>query len=305
MKPYIEPLLLIVAIIAGSLTGLFSFEISFVDSSIIAMLFFLFYNVSFDKLLQGVKNKKYLSIAWVSNFVIIPTLAFIIGSIFVDRSSAVFIGLIIYLIAPCTDWFLGFTKLAKGDVEINSALLPINLLSQILLLPFYLYVFTANTIGIPFDSFFDVLINWVLLPFVVAQLLRFIIMKLKILKKSESFAELGMVISLIVLVFSIFNSNIDSLIINISLLPVILIVIFIFFVVTYFLMKYISRKVAFSKKEEASLTMTTAARNAPLMLAISLGLFPQETVIHLVLIIGMLVEFPHLITITYLLKRKI
>ncbi|MDW3190814.1 MAG: hypothetical protein R8G66_00530 [Cytophagales bacterium] len=59
-----------------------------------------------------------------------------------------------------------------------------------------------------------------------------------------------------------------------------------------------------SQREEVSLTMTTAARNAPLMLVVSLIFFPQEPLIHLVLVIGMLVEFPHLINITYLLKRK-
>lgn len=306
MKQLREPLFLIIAIIAGSLTGLYStFEMSFVDSSIIALLFFLFYNLSFDKYLQGAKNKKYLSIAWVSNFVLIPSLAFIIASIFVDNSNAVFVGLIIYFVAPCTDWFLGFTKLANGNVEVNSALLPINLLSQIVLLPVYLYVFTARTISIPFDSFFDVLINWVLLPFVAAQLLRFIVAKLskQYLEKSNVLAELGILLSLVLLVFSIFHSNIHSLLEDIHLLPIIFVVILIFFVITYFLMKLISKKLTLSKEEKVSLTITTAARNAPLMLVISLGLFPQETAIQLVLIIGMLIELPHLIAITYLLKR--
>ncbi|MEM1322552.1 MAG: bile acid:sodium symporter [Bacteroidota bacterium] len=210
-----------------------------------------------------------------------------------------------YFVAPCTDWFLGFTKLANGNVEVNSALLPINLLSQIVLLPVYLYVFTARTISIPFDSFFDVLINWVLLPFVAAQLLRFIVAKLskQYLEKSNVLAELGILLSLVLLVFSIFHSNIHSLLEDIHLLPIIFVVILIFFVITYFLMKLISKKLTLSKEEKVSLTITTAARNAPLMLVISLGLFPQETAIQLVLIIGMLIELPHLIAITYLLKR--
>jgi ACR3 family arsenite efflux pump ArsB len=307
MKLYLEPLLLILAIVAGSLTGMFfPFETSLADFFIISMLFFLFYNISFDKFLKGAKNKKYLSVAWVSNFILIPTLAFTIVSIFVDNSNAIFIGLIIYLVAPCTDWYLGFTKLARGDVEINSALLPLNLLSQIVLLPVYLYVFTDSAISIPFDSFFDVMIFWVLLPFVVAQLLRFLVATFskRFMAKIDSVAESGMHLSLIFLVFSIFNTNIDSLIYNVYFLPIIFIVIFIFIVITYFLMRFISRKFVFSKKEEVSLTITAVARNAPLMLAISLGFFPQETAIHLVLVIGMLAEVPLLITITYLLKKN-
>lgn len=307
MKPYLEPLLLALAILAGSLTGLFtSFESSLVDFFIIAMLFFLFYNISLDGFLKGIKNRKYLSIALLTNFVAIPILAFLLASIFVDASSAVFIGLIIYLVAPCTDWFLGFTKLAQGDVEINAALLPFNLLAQILLLPVYLFVFTANSVSIPIDAFFDVLIYWVLFPFVIAQVVRFAVSKISegVFEKSNSLAELAMLLSLILLVFSIFNSNIESLIANTSILPNIFIVIFLFFVITFFLVRIISRAVAFPKKEEVSLTITTAARNAPLMLGISLVLFPQQILIHLVLVIGMLLEFPHLITVTYVLKNK-
>jgi uncharacterized membrane protein len=51
--------------------------------------------------------------------------------------------------------------------------------------------------------------------------------------------------------------------------------------------------------------MTTAARNAPLMLVISLLLFPNQTIIQLVLIAGMLLEIPLLVTITYFAQRQI
>ncbi|MEO1021559.1 MAG: bile acid:sodium symporter [Bacteroidota bacterium] len=308
MKPYLEPVLLSVAIIAGSLSGLFiSLDTSLTDFFIIAMLFFLFYNISLSGFMKGIKNRKYISIALLSNFVVIPIIAFFLARIFVDSSSAVFIGLMMYLIAPCTDWFLGFTKLAHGDVEINTALLPLNLLSQILLLPVYLYVFTAKSAAIPFDAFFDVLLYWVLLPFGIAQVVRFIVSRSgdSNLEKSHSLAEKGVLLSLILLVFSIFNSNIESLIANTAVIPQIFAVVFVFFVTTFFLVKLISKIAAFSRQEEVSLTMTTAARNAPLMLGISLILFPEQVLIHLVLIIGMLLEFPHLITITYLLKRKV
>ena len=136
MKAYLEPFILLIAILLGAVTGLnFSLDSNLVNYSIIAMLCCLFFNVSIEHLLKGVKNKKYLSVAWLTNFILLPTIAFAISSFFVNKDSMIFVGLIFYLIAPCTDWFLGFTKLAKGDVDINLALFPINLLSQILLLP--------------------------------------------------------------------------------------------------------------------------------------------------------------------------
>ncbi|WP_109832465.1 arsenic resistance protein [Reichenbachiella versicolor] len=308
MKPYLESLLMIAAIVAGSLVGLFtSFQSSWTDYFILAMLFFLFYNISLDKLFKQIKNKRYLLTALLSNFVAIPTIAFLLASMFVSNESAIFIGLIIYMVAPCTDWYLGFTKLAGGDVELNSALLPFNLLLQILLLPVYLYAGTSNSFSIPFDAFFEVMVYWVLLPFVIAQMVRLLVNKLKpfLFEKSVSLSERLTFIAIVLLIFSIFNSNVESLIENAFVLPKMFAAILSFFILTFFLARFISRASSFSKKEEVSLTMTTAARNAPLMLAVSLIFFPDEPLIHLVLVVGMLVEFPHLITITYFLKKKV
>ena len=235
MKAYIEPFSLILAIILGAFSGLmYILPESMINYSIILMLGCLFFNVSLEHLLQGVKNKKYLSIAWITNFVFLPTIAFLISSLFVDNSSMVFIGLIFYLVAPCTDWFLGFTKLAEGDVDVNLALLPINLLSQILLVPMYLFLFTNSYTQIDFAAFFDVLLYWVLYPFFVAQLLRFVCSKIGDLAliNINKYAETGMFVSLMVLVFVIFNNNIESLVSNLSILPVTLLVVISFFVLS-------------------------------------------------------------------------
>ena len=306
MNAYLEPIILIGAIIIGASTGIvYSIHSSIVDYSIISMLCCLFFNISIGHLLKGVKNKKYLSIAWIVNFVLLPTIAFVISSIFVNNSSMVFVGLIFYLVAPCTDWFLGFTKLADGDVDVNCALLPINLLSQILLLPVYLLLFTSSGAQIEISAFFEVFLYWVLYPFLLAQCLRFLCRKMGevIVEKSSVFAERGMVVSLTILVFAIFNNNIQSLVSNLSILPVTLLVVACFFLITYFLGLFISKKARFTNAEKASLIMTSSARNTPLMLAISIGVFPNETVIQLILILGMLIEFPHLILLSFLLRK--
>lgn len=308
MKPYFELLLLLGAIVTGGISGIFyNIKPSFVDYSIIAMLFFLFYGISLDGLKNGIKNKRYISIALISNFIIIPILAFFLTRLFVNPINPIFIGLIIYMVAPCTDWYLGFTKIANGDVEANTALLPYNLLFQVILLPVFLYLFTNNSIHIPNEIFLDALIYWIMIPFGAAQVFRFVIGKThkKTFLRSTNLAEQGHLLSLLLLVFSLFNTNIELLIIDSYSLPLILSIIFIFFIINFILNKLISKSISLSNKEETSLTMTTAARNAPLMLVISLLLFPNQTIIQLVLIAGMLLEIPLLVTITYFAQRQI
>ena len=112
-----------------------------------------------------------------------------------------------------------------------------------------------------------------------------------------------MFISLSILVFAIFNNNIESLLNNMIVLPKTLLVVTCFFFIAYFLGVFISKKASFSQGEKASLIITASARNTPLMLAISIGLFPGEYIIQLILILGMLIEFPHLIFLSVLLKK--
>ena len=59
---------------------------------------------------------------------------------------------------PCTDWFVSFTYLGKGDVKRSIAFLPISLLLQLFLLPLYLYLFLG-------EAFFSTIANRLLIAF--------------------------------------------------------------------------------------------------------------------------------------------
>src|SRR5699024_12513029 len=45
------------------------------------------------------------------------------------------------LVTPCTDWYIIFTNLAKGNTALSTTILPINFILQIILLPVYIYMF--------------------------------------------------------------------------------------------------------------------------------------------------------------------
>lgn len=61
---------------------------------------------------------------------------------------------------------------------------------------------------------------------------------------------------------------------------------------TFVLSEVISRGCRLAYPEHALLTMTIAARNAPLMLAVTMTVLPGQPLIYAALVIGMLVEFP-------------
>lgn len=294
--------LLLGAIALGSLIGLKSPGLgetlsSGIDPTLLLLLALLFFEVRLKDLAKGFTNAKFISIAWVANFVIVPAIGFAIASLFLSGQPLLYTGLMIYFLAPCTDWFLGFARMARGDTALGAALLPINMVTQLLLYPLWLWVFMRHTDVVDFASIPEVLIDWFLVPFVVAQIVRTVL----VFALPEALFEklstvVGWAISLVTaaLILQIFASNVGTIADHISAFAVILVAIFVFFVATFFMGEGLTRLFKLDHPQRALLSMTTAARNAPLMLAVTAVAIPDQPLVYAALVIGMLVEFPHL-----------
>lgn len=305
-------ILLVAAIIIGSFIGIVSPDMGstlggYVDYLILVLVSLLFFEVRFELLSRGLQNIRFLSIAWIANFVLIPTIGFLIASLFLHGQPLLFTGLVIYFMAPCTDWFLGFTKLARGNTSLGTVLMPINIISQLLLYPIYLYLFAREQVGVDIASIGDTLLNWFLVPFIGAVVVHMVLRAVLPKEKLEYLLELvGASIPFVIsaLVASIFAANIGTILAHATAFIYILVAVFIFFAITYFLGEWISRYFKLDYPEHALLTMTTAARNAPLMLGVTAAVLPGQPLIYAAIIIGMLVEFPHLTALKHLLLRK-
>ena len=59
-----------------------------------------------------------------------------------------------------------------------------------------------------------------------------------------------------------------------------------------------------TRPQHVLLAMTTTARNSPLMLGLATIVLPNQPMVYAVLILGMLVEFPHLTLLSNLFKRR-
>lgn len=232
------------AILTGSITGRFApgtaAAISgFADPLILLLVGALFFTLRLDGLPSLRRAPRTVLLAVGVNFLLIPLIAFPLTLLLPDE--ALRLGVLIYCLAPCTDWFLGFTRLAGGDTTTGAALIPVQMVIQLCLYPLWIALFAGNigTILADIGGF-----GWVLLG------------------------------------------------------------VFLFFLASYALGEGISRIFRLRYPEHALLTMTTSARNAPLMLALTVVALPEQPVVHAAIVLGMLIEFPHLTVITRLLRRR-
>lgn len=306
------PVVITTAVCLGSFIGYFSPDTGismggFVDTIIKVLVFMLFFEVSFSDLLKASSNVKFLCITWVSNFIVLPVLGYVIAALFLHSQSALFIGLVIYFMAPCTDWFLGFTRATNGNTKLGAIWLPISMISQLILFPVYIFLFARHSVAIDIFSTIQTLVQWFFIPFIFAVFLRLIVhanFPTMMQKYISRVIELGVTIALFFIVLFIFSFNIQTILTHKAVFGLILIAVFIFFVISYILGERVSKFFNFSYEDKVLYTMATSSRNAPLMLGITVAVLPEQPLIYAALIIGMLVEFPHLATVSNLLLRK-
>lgn len=79
------------------------------------------------------------------------------------------------LLVPCTDWFVTFSQLARGDTRLAVAIVPIQLLVQFAMLPLYLWLFLGHEFiqAVAAGPFVQAFLGLIVVPFVLAALTRY------------------------------------------------------------------------------------------------------------------------------------
>lgn len=297
----LEPAILIFAIIIGLILSdikILSNNIgNIINLFLCIMLYGIFLEVPLKNLKKSFKNIKFSSTSIIINFIWTPIFGYFLGNLFLNGNMDIFIGFFMLILTPCTDWYLIFTKIAKGDLNLSLSILPINLILQIVLLPIYLIIFFSSNDTINYSNLVYSLIIVIVIPFLSAQITKLILNNK--LKEITNFFSKYQIVFLALAVFAIFNSQGNQLFGHLNSVLTIFIPLIIFFITTTLIDLLLSEQIHLTYEEYASLTMTTLARNSPLALAIAINSFPNHELIIIALVIGPLIELP----ILYLVSR--
>lgn len=129
------------------------------------LLYTTFCQVPLTHLRQAFRHRRFMAALIIGNFVMVPLVVWILATLLLNDPKLQF-GVFLVLLVPCTDWFLTFTYLGGGNLPLAIAATPILLLLQSLLLPLYLWLFTAGSLATEIDptAFVDALVGLILLP---------------------------------------------------------------------------------------------------------------------------------------------
>ncbi|MCS0791679.1 bile acid:sodium symporter [Cytobacillus firmus] len=275
---------------------------SFIVPLLVAMLYITFLQIPIEDIKIAFKNIKFTYTSILINFVWTPILAWLLAMVFLGDNPSLYIGFIMLMVTPCTDWYLIFTGIAKGNVALSTAILPLNLILQVILLPICLLIFGGTTGVIELGFLVESILVAFIIPLVLAVLTKILLKNKDQLR--ESLVSNLSVLPIIFLSFAIvamFASQGQLLLNHLDLLWKITIPILLFFLINLFVSQKAGQLMRFPNSDRASLSLTTLARNSPIALAIAMTAFPDQPLIALTLVVGPLLELPILAVITQIL----
>lgn len=295
-----QTMFVLVAIVGGLAMGQVSGVPAVADGLILpflmVMLFAAFAGIPLSRLRAAFGNRRVVGSSLLVNFIWNPLLAVGLGAVFLRDRPALWVGLIMLMVTPCTDWYLIFTDIADGDVPLATSLLPYNLVLQLVLLPVYLYVFAGTLVELPSDLLLESVVLVLLVPLVFGGLAR---VGLTRTKGRAWFArtflpKLGplQIVFLSLAIGAMFASQGEVVLERPEILTLIAVPVVAFYAINLALGFGIGRLLAFSYGEMVCFNNTILSRNSPTALAIAVVAFPNEPLIPLALVIGPLLELP-------------
>ncbi|MFC7366953.1 arsenic resistance protein [Vreelandella zhaodongensis] len=112
------------------------------------LLYATFTQIPLLHIRQSLADTRFMAALLIGNFIIIPVLLGLLVLGFsvlgLPLPPPVMAGVLLVLLVPCTDWFITFTHLGKGDAARAIAATPLLLLVQIIALPLYLWLFLGR-----------------------------------------------------------------------------------------------------------------------------------------------------------------
>lgn len=311
-KDKFQSLIIIIIAFIGIFIGQVDFISNLSDKLIMPfltlMLFLLFLQIPFENIKTSLKNIKFTSAAIIINFIITPMLIFILGKLFLINEADLLIGFVMLTVTPCTDWYLIFTEIAKGNTALGASLLPLNFILQIVLLPLYVLLICGTSIKFNSIELISSTIINLIIPLILSIIIRNIIIKIKgytyfdetVSKKCCSLQ--GWFLNLAIL--SMFASQGKVFLSHPSIFLKLLIPLLLFFFIVFLLGQLIGFKLNMSYEDIVALNLTTLARNSPISLAIAVAYFPDRPLIAVALIVGPLIEIPVLMVVSRILLFK-
>lgn len=141
-------------------------------SFVLAILMYgMFAQIPFFRLKEALTNRKFIYALLITNYLAVPALVWGLTR-FLPTDPALLLGVFLVLLTPCIDYVIVFTHLGRGNEKLVLVSTPILFVTQMLLLPIYLWLFMGQKAAeiVSVGPFFEAFSGLIVVPLVLALL---------------------------------------------------------------------------------------------------------------------------------------
>ncbi|AZS15616.1 arsenic resistance protein [Paenibacillus lutimineralis] len=270
-----------VALIVGGTVGLLSPRIgSFLEplvSFIIAVLLFsMFCQIPFLKLREALSNRRFIGALLLVNFILVPLLVFALTKLF-PQPSPVLIGVFLVLLTPCIDYVIVFTQLGKGNEKLILASTPVLFVVQMIMLPFYLWLFIGAEASeiVRIGPFVEAFVYLIIVPLFFALAIQFLARKNASGVNILNFTAWLPVPLMALVLFMVIGSQMNRVVKEFNVIIAVIPIYILFHIVSPLISRIISSVFSLGPSDGRALIFSGGTRNSLVVLPLALTL-PRE-----------------------------
>ncbi|KAB2397765.1 arsenic resistance protein [Bacillus cereus] len=285
-------IVLVVATLFGFIWPSYGEGLEVIISLIIALLMYsMFSQIPFMSLKDSFGNSRFIGALLTTNFIAVPIVVWILSR-FLPDNPPLLIGVYLVLLTPCIDYVIIFTSLGKGNAKLILISTPILFITQMLLLPLYLWLFMGSETAkvVEPEPFIEAFLGLIVLPLGISILMQIISRKSSIGEKVLNVSAWLPVPFMAITLFVVVASQIGKLPNFIDQVIKVVPIYIAFMVIMPIIAKYIGKLFKLDIRSGRTLIFSSATRNSLVVLPLGLALPDISTLVAAVIVTQTIVE---------------